>query len=484
MSQTEESEKERETINPFQKMESKFLLNKAKNFYNPEIVIGSLAHIAMAHRKEELIKFLYKHKNFDPNLLNHIDQTPLHSLFVSADAPHFKKLTRKNWEALLELVSVNPKVNWNAKDTHGLSPLAIAVSKDLTEALPVLFEIKDIDVAVKDNYNRSLVIIASHSLSKKNKKETINTLIQKGGSELVMPSHFNDYIDENLNPITIHHIHPLRDVIFQAFSILRESKETQSNQAMASLAEYDYKLRESLKVRKSLRESISQSRASYYKRPVVQAIKKDDRDFLEKFYSESSDIQSFLEHIFIFPVKKLSQAGSSSFLEEADYIPSYHLLLLAIKENSPDVVQFFLETVENPRLFQPDVDESSFYMDALSEALIQSFRLSLENLAAKENFEQEHKKSLKIIDTVISNKKVNIEFNNFMDLTPMDIAFLTGQIDKVKALQRRNVSLPEGDLWETGISYLDLVERQGFKKISDYFRLEKNITSCQKTFIN
>ena len=463
-------ELEKNTIQPFQKID---------NYYNPEMVITSIAHIALAHKEEELMKFLYKNKKFDSNLSNHIGQTPLHSLFMSS-----KKSSRKDWERLLDIVFENPKVDWNAKDAHGLSPLAVAISKAWVEALPVLFELKGIDLSIKDNYNRSLVIIASQSLPKKNKKKIIEALIQKGGDKLVMPSHFNDYIDENLNPITIHQLHPLRDVIFHTFSILRESEKYKSNQAIASLTEYDYKLRQSLKARNSLNESVGRSKSSYYQQPVVQAIRKDDRDFFEKFYWKSSDIKKFVEHIFIFPVKDFSQSPDS--LEKIDYVPSYHLLLLAIKENSPKVVQFFLESVKNPYIFQPNKNENSFYMDILSESLIQSFRLSFENLSSKKEFEREQKKNLKIIETVMSNEKIDLEFKNFMDLTAMEIAFLTGQMEKVKALENKNLSLPEGDLWDTGVSYLDIVERQGFKKIADYMRAKQNIkdSSCYSRFIN
>ena len=473
---------EKNIIKQFQKIESEGPVDlQANDYYKPEIALTSIAHIALAYKQEELMKFLYKNKDFKPNLLNHIGQTPLHSLFMSPSVPssNREELSRKDWERLLDIVFDNPKVNWNAKDVHGLSPLAAAVSKGWTEALPVLFEIKGLDLGIKDNYNRSLVIIASQSLSKKDKKEVINILIQKEGDKLVTPSYFNDYIDENLNPIKIQHLHPLRDVIFNAFSIIKENEKYQSNQAIADLSGYDYKLRQSLQARDSLNESISRSKSLYYQQPVVRAIKKDDRDFFEKLYWKSSDVKKFVEHIFIFPVKNVS-------LDKMDYIPSYHLLLLAIKENSPGVVQFFLESVNNPYVFQPDKKEFSFYMDILSEALIQSFRLSLENLSAKEESEKEKMKNLEIIDAVMSNEKTDLEFKNFMDLTPMDIAFLTGQIEKVKALESKNVSLPEGDLWDTGVSYLDIVERQGFKKISDYFREQKNIkdSSCYSLFIN
>ena len=338
---------EHDVIKQFKKSESDMLFPEIIDYYKPEVVIGSLAHFAMAYRQEGLIKFLYKNKNFNPNILNHIDQTPLHSLFIFSESSDLSSLdsetvSQKDWERLLGIILENSKVNWNATDIHGLTPLAVAISKSLTEALPVLFDIKGIDISIKDNYNRSLVIIASQSLSQESKKNFINILIKKGGDQLVMPSHFNDYIDEQLNPITIEYNHPLRDVIYHAFSIIKENKN-QDNEMVATLADYDYKLRQSLQVKKNVIESINQAKGSYYQQPVVQAIKKDDSQFFEKFYLKSSDITDFIEHIFIFPVKNPSKKTEfSAFLENIDYIPSYHLLLLAIKENSPRVVQFFL----------------------------------------------------------------------------------------------------------------------------------------------
>jgi len=485
-----EMEKDK-TVNPFQEIkEDKLFFTKQQIYYNPEVIIGSMAHIVMGHRIEELIRFFYGHKNFDPNIVNYMDQTPLHSLFMSYSDGFSKpeKLSVKDWDRLLSLVFDNSKVNGNAKDVHGLTPLAIALSKGLTESFFVFFEREDIDLKVKDNYNRTLVIIASHYLPKKSKKKIINILVEKGGGQLVIPSHFNDYIDQSLNPITIHHIHPLREVILQAFLTLKEKEMSFNNhQALTDLINYDHKLSQSERVRESLRANIVASRSAYYRKPVIHAIKQDDRDFFERFYRKSDDIKNFLEHIFNFPIKNFA---NSDFILE--HIPAYHLLLLAINENSPEVVQFFLETIKKPQIFQPD--ERSFYMDVLSEALIQSFRLSIENMASQENFEQknfeqksfeqESKKSSQIINTILSHDKTNIEFTNFMDLTPMEIAFLTGQIDTVKSLQEKGIALPDGDLWETGVPYLDLTERQGFIKVSNYYRSQKKIKGCYQTFIN
>ena len=125
-------------------------------------------------------------------------------------------------------------------------------------------------------------------------------------------------------------------------------------------------------------------------------------------------------------------------------------------------------------------------MDILSEALIQSLRIYFDNLSSSKNLEREQRKNDKIIEAVISNKKVDLEFRNFMDLTPMEIAFLTGQVEKMKALQTKDISLPKGDLWDTGISYLDIVDRQGFKQAGDYFRKINRInsSSCYSNFIN
>ena len=469
-----------EDFDNFSNQEGFVSFEREPTYYNPNVTIGSLAHIVMKHKQEELIKFFYGHPSFDPNVVNHINQTPLHSLFMSSHNGFSKteRLSTKDWMSLLTLVFDKPEVDENAKDVHGLTPFALALSKGLVEVLDIFLERKEIDVTVKDHYNRSLVIIASHSLPQKDRKKFIDALVEKGGSELVTPSHFNDYVDESLNLITIDRVHPLRTVILQAFSILKEEKG-RANNSMASLMYYDYRLSQSQKARERLRTSLVESGSPYYKKPVVQAIQKDDRDFFEEFYTKSDDVRSFLEHIFSFPLERFSQSNASG----PDHIPSYHLLLLAIKENSAQVVKFFLETVKKPQILQPD--ESSFYMDALSEALIQSVKISFESLSSKEQLEQENQKSSQIIDAILSNNEVDLEFNNFMNLTPMEIAFLTGQMSQVQSLQERGVALPEGDLWDTGVSYLDLAERQGFHNLSTYFKAQqRQIGPCQQTFLN
>lgn len=463
-------------------------ITEKNNWLKPETAIVSLAHIAMANKDMELIKFLYQQEKFDPNAANHAGQTPLHSLFVQSQSLAPQE-NFEDWRGLFLFLQENPKINWNAGDIHGLTPLALAVSNGCEKALPALLDISAVDIYVRDKYHRSLVIVASQT-NLKSAKDTIKLLIKKGGSKLIAPSYFNDYLDDGLNPSKIQALHPITDVISQVLSIIREDKGFSGFEKVASvLGNYDYKLKQSLKARQSLSEELSRSKAQYYEQPVIKAIKKDDVDFFKNFYNDSKDIESFVENIFVFPVKFFSsQSPSSVQTAEIKYIRSYHLLLMAIFENSPRVVKFFLDNVQNPYIFKPETtgkggqtDSEFFYMDPLSEALIASVFIP-RSASVEKKFELE--KNRAILNLLRDHEKIDLSFQNFMNLSPMEIAYLTGQITQVQELEAKGIPLPKGDLWETGISYYDIIEKQGFLKLSSYTREKMKISasSCRRIF--
>jgi len=454
------------------------------NWLKPETAIASLAHIAMANKDMELIKFLYQQEEFDPNATNHAGQTPLHSLFVQSQSLGPQE-NFEDWRALFSFLQENSKIKWNAGDIHGLTPLALAISNGYKQALPALLGVSAVDIYVRDKYNRSLVIVASQS-SLKSAKDTIKLLIKKGGNKLIAPSYFNDYLNDDLNPSKIKAIHPIRTVLSQALSIAQEGTSFSAGEAVAVLGSYDYKLEQSLKARQRLSESLSSSEAQYYEQPVIKAIKKDDAGFFKKFYNDSKDIKSFVENVFVFPFKAfLNQDQSSIQTVEIQYIRSYHLLLMAIFENSPQVVEFFLDNVQNPYIFKPsavaETNSDFLYMDPLSEALIASVFIPL-TASTEKTFEEE--KNRIILNLLRDHEKIDIDFQNFMDLSPMEVAYLTGQIKQVQELEAKGIPLPEGDLWETGVSYYDIIKKQGFARLSSYTQEKMKISasSCRQIF--
>ena len=464
-----------------QKNEAEVLkaFQKKQDFLDPEIAVSSLAHIAMANHRVKLIKFLYENKKFNPQIVNHAQQTPLHSAFIHdyAFPPH--KSNPKDWPEILDAVFNNKKVQINSKDIHGLTPLAIAIQEGHEKVLPLFLDNPDIDLLSKDNYNRSLVIITSRS-KLKNKKDTIRQLVEKAGDTLITPSHFNDYLSPDLESIRIKSLHPLQEIILRAGAVIKEDPNKQSNSSIMILQEYNQKIHQSLTARRRLKDLLDQSKGTFYEQAVIEAVKQDNVSFFEKFY-DVSYIRDFLTTIFAAPVQE-GVLGANKI----KYVPSYHLLLSAIMENSPRTVEFLIENIEELLIFSPEPNENNpdfFYMDPLSEALVIPASLILSS-SVQEDPDGELKKSSRIIDIIINHHKINFQIRNFMDLTPMEIAFLTGQLEQVKKLEGKGVSIPEGVLWNTNVTYNDIIEKQGFKNLPRYVQSKKSssLSSCKNVF--
>jgi len=157
------------------------------------------------------------------------------------------------------------------------------------------------------------------------------------------------------------------------------------------------------------------------------------------------------------------------------------LLISTIEANASDVFDLFLETIKDSdflKFFSIKKNTSSYYMNLLSIALLKSASLNLSSLGmSSEDYRKEMENIRKIILYIINKTK---DFGkDFTGLNPMTIAFLTGQLDQVKYLNKKGISISEGFLWETAVSLKDVLKELNFDKTLRYF--EKN-SSCKMIF--
>lgn len=452
------------------------------SYIDPEMILTSFGQVITSSHNTELITKLYSMEGFNPNLTNEMEQTPLQSLFMEKELLkdlHQRELPEVNWEMILSAIQNHPEVDFNFKDIEGRTALALASANGYLEAVQLLVEIPSVDLYALDNYGRTVVIMASLS-NVDNKKEITRWLIKKGGSQLVVPSIFNEYLTEKLDPVRIETLHPLQEIIWQSFSILDQKKEEGFNaysDSLVKLHEQERRFEESRQIRSSLIEVMGTSITPYYDIPVIKAIRNDNAGFFEKNYNK--DVQGFAETVFLSSSLVNTRKDHLGNLESGEpfSIGGYNLLLYAIAVNAPEVVEFFLEHLKNPDIFQPSevADENPqntkdfAYMDPLSEALLLSAQTFSEKYV--KNKELEQKKNSKIVQLLMEHPKVNLAFkDNFMNISPMEIAILTGQLHVVKQLDDKEVDFPEDSLWDTGVKHIEVSDRLGFKGMVDYLK--------------
>ncbi|MBC6415679.1 MAG: ankyrin repeat domain-containing protein [Bdellovibrionales bacterium] len=444
----------------------------SNNFLNLDtrIVITSLAHIAILYRRLELIKFLYKNEDFNPQVVNHALQTPLHNLFDSFFSQSSLKIwSEKDWIEVLNVIFKNKKVDLNSRDIHGFVPMAIAILEGHKKALSYFLRNEKVNLFVKDNYGRSLILLASQSKLIR-KKEIVNLLYEKGIE--ITPSKFNDYLDKNFNSIQIQTISPLEEIIVTIAGIIdekRKEKQISNQRAYLSLKAlwiYDQKIKKSQRVKSFLKDLLKQS-DNYYEKPVIDAIKADDSIFFETFFKEKYIIE-FINQVFLDPFRL-----QSSQKNKIKNTLSYHLLLLAIEENSPKVVKFFMENITNPLILNPSSNKKKsyfYYMDPLSEAFL---NLASLNFLLPSRLKKDRKKieNSKEIINIIRTYIKDFEIENFMNLNPMKIAYLTGNMKEVQRLNSKGILTPKGDIWR-GVSV-------SFK---EFFTKQNPTSSCKSVF--
>ncbi|MBC6415680.1 MAG: hypothetical protein GDA46_04735 [Bdellovibrionales bacterium] len=457
-------------------------LNLTKDvFLEPELIITSLPHIAMLYYRKDLIKYFYEHFEFDPQIVDHAKRTPLHLLLQTKLS---SKTAIKDTLKILDIVFRNEKVDINSKDIHGLVPLATAIFSENKDIFFYFFEnrkLKKIDFSAKDNYNRTLAHFASQSEIEE-KEKIIALIVKLGDHSVLVPDFFRRAINQNFKSIQIKSLHPLQNIILVIKDIIikKIEKEQVSKQdvllSLAILQKYYKKITNSEKIQDSLKNSLEQSH-NPYEQSVMRAIKHNDRKFFEETF-KFQEIKELVNSIFSYKIEYLTHG-----ISQIKDVPAYHLLLYAIKKNAPDVVSFLVENIKNPFIlssFSIKENSDSYYMDPLSEALLNVSVLNLFSITmAEEDYRQKMKNSEEIIDILMNTKKINN--TNFMNLTPRDIAYLTGQKKQEEKLASY-FPKPEGEVWKNVVVFFrEVVKEQGFKNMSSE-RNTKETSSCKSVF--
>ena len=460
----------------------------------PQETAASFAHLAAISGRKKLLAALYGRKGFDPNLRDAAGRSPLHSLFA---AEWGRRASAKEWEELISAIQKNPETDFNLKDAHGLTPIGIASLNGLAPAVRILSEIPEVDLNVMDHYERTLPIIASTSKSPK-RREITRFLLQKGGESLAKVSGLNDYITESLDPVTLAAPHPLESAKIHAAGFLSR-QEPQNPEDSERLQKYSLLLRQALEIRSSIDSSLKESGGGYEDRHfLAKAIERSDLDFVASYQDQKAarKERNFLTEDFLFFVL---YSGGPSENPSLQIFRGGNFLLSAIEKNDPDMTGLLLEILKSERhIFRPSpesfpeppwediqmffsgamgeepgqaakerISEEAVFMDPLSEALLASAAIQSE--AQVENRDLEMKKSRKILEALTHHSSSDLFFRNFMDLTPMETAVLTGNLDVAVELQKKGVPFPAAEgLWGANAPLREIARDMGFRRLAKH----------------
>ena len=479
--------------------------------------IASFAHLAAIRGRKKLLAMLYSREGFDPNLRDAADRSPLHALFSAHGERRHWPL--EEWQKLIFAIQKNSKTDFNLKDSHGMTPLATAAFNGLFHAVRVLSEIPEIDLSVKDNYGRTLPIIASTS-KEPNRREITRFLLQKGGEHLAEVSGLNNYITESLDPVTLAAAHPLESARIHAISFLSR-KEIQNPEDFAQLQKRGASLQKVLEARAAIDASLKRDGGGYEDRYfLARAIEESDMDFIAGYQDQKSagEERNFLEeHFLFFAIYESNIPGAKR--PRIHVFRTGHFLLSAINRNDPYMTNLLLEILKDKgHIFRPspeslpdlpweeiqgiftgtpweksfewlpkETSEEIFFMDPLSEALLVSAAIQSETQIENRDFEI--RKSQEILKALISHSSLDLSFRSFMNLTPMETAILTGHLDVVKDLQKKGVPFSaEGSLWETAVPLEEAAREMGFKRMAKYLDEKapnpKGVETCRRWFFH
>lgn len=461
-------------------------------------ILTSLGHLLALTKDQKLVEYLYTNKDFNPNATDILEMTPLHTLVFSSIQ---KNMSVQEWKNILEPIRNNQKTDFNTKDLHGQTPIALAATVGSFEALQAMLQQPNVDLYVKDHYGRSLAILSSlfqNALS----KQKAQAIINKGGDDTVALSFLNEYLTEDLQLVRLQSIHPLAEALSRSSMLLSE-KGLYDQETMEKLKNYIERLNENWINRTSMITSMKVHSSLLHPTDNSKVMNDIEYDNIQSLEENKELYQQLLGNVW---------TSLEPTSESPTFIKNHNLLLHAILSNAPNSVEFLMNHITNPEIFTPSstfseaelnqhaeifsIPESENvqgivrYMDPLTEALVLSSLILQENWEEDKNLTLE--KNSKIIQTILKDEKTDLLFKNFIDLTPIETAIITGQLDVVKYLhEEKGIPIPKEGLWNTGMSYADLAVQMEFYNMAKYMvELEKEKpaslppSSCQTPFLH